>query len=223
MLQGILFDGISLTSELLPVKPTLKILALGGNEIQYFPFHYFRGFQALVMLNIAQNEIFSAPNTGYIGHSLKIFNIANNKLKILDNRLTGGKNMTALENLWVQNNEIRHFDVSTLIQMPVLNDLNLVNNHLQHIADPTVYLHPLNVSGWPLILTLDFNPPTCAKEISWLIILAKQGRIEDTIVNREAKCHRQLCMKDRGVMSLCKYGENVKSFDPSYLAFDSER
>ena len=190
--------------ELLPVKPTLKILASGGNKIQYFPYHYFRGFQVLVMLNIAQNEIFSAPNTGYIGHSLKIFNIANNELTILDNRLTGGKNMTALENLWVQNNEIQHFDVAILIQMPILNDLNLANILLQHIADPTVYLHPLNVSGWPLILILNFNPLTCDKELSWLSILARQGRIESNIVNQAAKCHRPLCMKDRGVMSLCK-------------------
>ena len=165
--------------ELLPVKPTLKTLKLGENMIQYFPSNYFEGFLVLQAVNLDYNGLYSASNIGNIGHSLKIFAITNNKLREMDNKLTGGLNMTVLKNIRAQNNEIQYFEVAILAQMPKLDFLHLGENRLQHMDDPTVYLHPLNVAGWPLALVLHLNPLNCDKRLSWLLTLAKQGRMEE--------------------------------------------
>ena len=191
--------------ELLPVKQTLL---LGENKIQHFPYHYFDAFEVLTVVNIANNEIYSTPNIGYIRHSLLVFDISNNSLNTLDNRQTGGMNMTVLENLMAQNNEIKHFEVAILTRMPRLTFLDLGGNLLQHMPDPTAYLHPLNGDGKPLILILNHNPLTCDKGLSWLVVLAQQGRMHPN-AGSQAECYSPLCLKGRNIMNLCKYDENL--------------
>ena len=176
--------------------------------IQYFPSNYFEGFLVLQAVNLDYNGLYSAPNIGNIGHSLKIFAITNNKLREMDNKLTGGLNMTVLKDIRAQNNEIQYFEVAILAQMPKLDFLHLGENRLQHMDDPTVYLHPLNVAGWPLALVLHLNSLTCDKRLSWLLTLAKQGRMEENLGN-QVECHRPLCLKGRDVMSLSKYGDGL--------------
>ena len=80
-------------------------------------------------------------------------------------------------------------------------------NQLQHMADPTAYLHPLNVSGRLLYLILNLNPMTCDQGLSWQLVLAEEGRIDKNF-GRQVKCHRPFCFKGRDVMSLSKYGDN---------------
>ena len=183
--QGILFSGISLSSvqlgafcglrsleeldlsndklttapELLPVKPTLQKLRLGNNEIQNFPSDYFDGFNILQKVDITNNALYS-------GHSLKILAINHNKLKTLDEKLTGGLNMTVLNRLTVRGNEIQHINVAILGQMPKLTYFGLSENQLRHLADPSVYLRHGQTSD----LSLHLNPLTCDKGLSWLLL-----------------------------------------------------
>ena len=197
--------------QLLPVKPSLKYLSLEENRLQHVPVDYFRGFEVLRNVYIGYNELYSLPNMGYVGHSLRLFAIDGNKLQTLDGRLTGGLEMTILEDLDVQNNEISHFDVTILQQMPRIHVLNLAGNQLQHMADPTAYLHSLN-AGLRLRLNLDLNPLTCDKGLAWLLVLAEEEKLDGGVRNR-VLCHRPTCLKGRDVMSLSKYVELTISYD----------
>ena len=223
--QGISFSGISLSSvqlgafcglrsleeldlsnnnltiapELLPVKPTLQKLKLGENKIHDFPSDYFDGYDDLQYVDIRNNILYSVPNMGFVGHSLDILLINHNKLKTLDEKLTGGLNMTVLERLLASGNEIQHINVAILGQMPKLTRLDLGENQLRHLADPSAYLP----HGRTLDLSLHLNPLTCDKALSWLLVLFEQGMIEKHVGNR-AECHHPPCLQGRHIMSLSK-------------------
>ena len=195
--------------ELLPVKPTLQHLILRNNKIHYFPADYFDGFDVIEQVDIEKNELHSVPNVGYVGHSLRVFVINRNKLKTLDDRLTGGLTMPVLKMLWVNENEIQHVNVAILAQMPKLNYLDLAKNQLHHFADPTAYLLPNH--GRSILLNPHLNPLTCDKALSWVPGLAEQETIKNGLGN-QVECHQPPCLKSRDVMSLSK------CFNPRYIA-----
>ena len=145
---------------------------------------------------------------GYVGQSLQVLTINQNKLKTLDDRLTGGLTMAVLEIVRVYENEIQHVNVVILARMPELNHLDLSRNQLLHFADPTAYLRPDR--GWPMTLILHLNPLTCDKALSWVLVLAEQGVIEKTI-GHQAECHQPPCLDGRDIMSLSK------CFNPRYI------
>ena len=202
-------NKLTTVPELLPVKPSLRNLNLGENEIQHFPSDYFNGFEFLEKINIEKNGLHSVPNVGYVGYSLGVLVMDSNNLKTLDGRLTGGLTMTVLEMLSLDRNEIQYVNVTIFAQMPKLNHLDLGENQLQHLADPVAYLHPNH--GWAMVLILHLNPLTCDKALSWLLVLAEQGVIEKKLGN-QVECHQPPCLKDRDVMSLSK------CFNPRYIA-----
>ena len=192
-------NKLTTAPELLPVKPTLQELKLGKNKIQDFPSDYFDGCDDLQHVDIRNNFLYSVPNMGYVGHSLEILVISHNRLKTLDERLTGGLNMTVLDKLFAKGNEIQHINVAILVQMPKLTVLGLGKNQLRHLADPSVYLR----HGRNLDLNLHLNPLTCDKGLSWLLVLVEQGMIDKDIGNR-AECHHPSCLQGRHIMSLSK-------------------
>ena len=199
-------NNIATAPELLPVKSSLKYLKLEKNIIQHFPSDYFEGFEVLHSVNIGYNQLHFAPNMGYVGHSLQLFTIDGNKLKKLDDRLTGGLNMSILQYLNVRNNEIRHFDVTIITQLPRIVHIDLVANQLQHMADPTVCL--LSSSReWPLILDLYLNPLICDKGLSWLLVLAENDNSTDDCVCNQPVCHRPHCVKGRDIMIPSEYAK----------------
>ena len=169
-------NKLTTVSELLPVKPMLRNLNLGNNEIQHFPSDYFDGFEFLEKINIEKNGLHSVPNVGYDGHSLEVLVMNSNNLKTLEGRLTGGLTMAVLEMLLLDRNKIQHVNIAVFAQMPKLNHLDLSENQLQHLADPIVYLHPNH--DWSIVLILHLNPLTCDKALSWVLVLAEQGVIE---------------------------------------------
>ena len=187
--------------ELLPVKATLQNLNLRNNKIHYLPADYFDGFDVLERVDIEKNELYLVPNVGYVGHSLEILVIDQNKLKTLDDSLTGGLTMSVLEILLVSENEIQHVNVAILAQMPKLNQFNLGKNQLHHFADPTAYLRPDH--GRPMSLILHFNPLTCDKALSWVLVIAEHEMIETSLGN-QVECHQPPCLQGRDVKSLSK-------------------
>ena len=195
-------NKLTIAPELLPVKPTLQILKLGNNEMQYFLPDYFDGFKVLEKVNIEKNKLHFVPNMGYVGHSLEVLAMNYNKLKTLDEKLTaGGLTMTVLVILRVHDNEIQHVNVAILAQMPKLTELDLGENQLRHLVDPSAYLHPH--PDRPMTLTLTLNPLTCDKALSWVLVLAEQKMIEKRLGN-QALCHRPYCLKGRDIMTLSR-------------------
>ena len=192
-------NKLTTAPELLPVKPTLQKLRLVKNEIKNFPSDYFDGFDILQKVDITNNALHSVPKMGYVGHSLKILSINHNKLKTLDEKLTGGLNMTVLNRLMVRGNEIQHINVAILSQMPKLTYFGLSENQLRHLADPSVYLR----HGQTLDLSLHLNPLTCDKGLSWQPVLVQQEIIGKHVGN-QAECHRPPCLQGRHIMSLSK-------------------
>ena len=193
-------NELTTAPELLPVKSTLRYLKLGNNKIQHFPSDYFDGFDVLEKVGIENNGLHSTPNMGYVGQSLKDLGISYNKLKTLDDRMTGGLNMTVLEELRARKNEIQHINVAILAQMPKLNLLDLSLNQLHHLADPSPFLHLYH--RWIMALDLDLNPLTCDKALSWLLVLTEQEIID--YVGDQVKCHQPPCLQGRDVMGLSK-------------------
>ena len=192
-------NKLTTAPELLSVKPTLQELKLGKNKIQDFPSDYFDGYDDLQQVDIRNNFLYSVPNMGYVGHSLKILAINYNKLNTLDEKLTGGLNMTVLNRLTVRGNEIQHINVAILGQMPKLTYFGLSENQLRHLADPFVYLR----HGQTLDLSLHLSPLTCDKGLSWLLVLVQQEIIGKHVGN-QAECHRPPCLQGRHIMSINK-------------------
>ena len=193
-------NELTTAPELLPVKHTLRNLKLGKNEI-HFPSDYFDGFDVLYAVNIEENGLYYVPNMGYIGHSLGLLSINNNKIKTLDERLTGGLDMTVLEDLRAHANVIQYINVAILAQMPKLKRLDIARNHLHQLADLSAYWYPDHVR--PLELILHDNPLTCDKALSWLLVLTQQEIIAKGLGN-DAECHQPPCLQGRDVMSLSK-------------------
>ena len=129
--------------ELLPVKRTLRTLFLAENKIDNFPPAYFDGFEILRHVNIADNELYSVPHLGDIGHCLEVFTMDSNLVKSLDG-MTGGINMNKLRKLGAINNTINHFNTSMLTLTAKLFTLDLRQNQLRYLADPTPYISPSN-------------------------------------------------------------------------------
>ena len=199
-------NNLAMAPDLLPVKSSLEYLKLEKNIIQHFPADYFDGFEVLHSVNIGHNQLHSAPNMGYVGHCLRVFAVAGNKLETLDGGLTGGLNMTIMEYLNVRNNKIRHFNVSILAQMPRITYLDLATNQLENMADPTAYL--LSTSReWPLALNLYLNPLVCDRGLSWLLVLAENDNSTDDCVCNQPGCHRPHCVKGMDIMILSEYAK----------------
>ena len=189
-------NNMATAPELLSVKSSLEYLELEKNMIQHFPSDYFDGFGVLHSVNIGHNQLYSAPNMGYVRHCLRVVTMSGNKLETLGEGMTGGLNMTTLEYLNVRNNRIRHFDVTILAQMPRVTSLDLSTNQLQHLTNPTAYL--LSSSReWPLTVDLYLNPLICDKGLSWLLVLAEDDNKSDDCVCNQPVCHSPHCVKGR--------------------------
>ena len=188
--------------ELLPVKGTLHTLFLAENKIDSFPLTYFDGFEILRYVDIANNELYSVPNLGDIGHCLEVFSIDHNRVKSLDG-MTGGMNMTRLRKLNARNNTIDHFNTSIVTLMANLIALDLRQNQLRYLADPTPYINPSD-SEMYLLLLLRFNPWTCDENLDWMpkITMLKKGTVVRVY---DAQCHQPWCLKDRFIRNLGKY------------------
>ena len=144
------------------IKHTLEVLHLYHGNIHYIPKAYFRGCRFLRIVELSRNRLASLPDLGYI--SDKLF-----RLEAWGNNF-GNMNFLydvtfpELDSLYLSDNHVSSFDVTSLSWMPFLRVLHLSGNNITHLQNPENFIIRKR-----LYLKLGKNPWYCGKDLSWML------------------------------------------------------
>ena len=174
--------------DLCSLKCCLVNLYVGNNKISRLSRHFLRNFQKLQKINLSSNNLLVLPVMHWIQHSVSHLVAVNNKIQSLDAMQTYGIYIR-LKYLSVNDNDIRHFNVSLLHQMPKLEHFYINDNEITHIGDVrSLHIREIN---------LRFNPWHCGEELSWM------GE-EDMGFERGLTCATPACLHGMAIADMSK-------------------
>ena len=187
----LLLENNKLTSlpSLCPLKCCLMLLLLNNNDIGLVSNDSFKSLKKLREIYLSRNNLVQLPNLHWIRHSLVTFEASDNDIQSLDMIEPFGI-FEVLNSFDVTGNNIRHFNVSILRQMPQLKWFYIPRNKISHIEDfRTLYDEQIYLSN---------NPWHCGAELSWM------GEV-DMNFERSLKCATPDCLCDRAIADMGEF------------------
>ena len=148
-----------------------------------------KGFKKLRKIDLSRNNIVRLPNLHWIRHSLVTFQASDNDLQSLDMIQPFGI-FEVLNSFYVTGNNIRHFNVSILRQMPKLKWFYIPRNKISHIVDFRKFYEQQ--------IYLSNNPWHCGAELS------SMGDA-DMNFERNLKCATPDCLHDRAIADMGEF------------------
>ena len=177
-----------------PVESTLSELGLDNNCLGEIPVDYFQNFSCLSVLKLEGNRLAVLPNLSWLGESLQLIHLNDNRLVALDG-LTSQGHYINLTGIYAARNEITTLNITHLNNVPKLEIMKLNKNNLTSLADFTPYYGGrMWVKG---------NPWHCDSNLSWVSSLNQDtfsltcftpqcyaGELPISLVSIEEKIHK---------------------------------
>ena len=185
--------------ELLPVKGTLETLVLSNNRISSFPPRYFYGFKELRAIKLDKNFLSILPNIGFVGQSLRTFNVFKNQIESLDSLLIQ-RDLLVLGMFQASRNNIKTLDVKIFGRTPIITYFSFAKNKLQHLDDFRPHLLNWN-STLRMPVLMDYNPWNCGPGLAWMLELKGIKGVTEA----HMFCHSPACRSGRNILLLSLY------------------
>ena len=187
-------NKLSSGPHLCSMRSSLEILDLDENKITTISKNYFKGFKKLRKIILSNNDIIHLPDLHWIQHSVSMIKVADNRLTSLDAFQTIGM-FKHLSRIFMDNNNIRRFNVTLLRHMPKLNNLELYDNEITHVGDfRGFYDKKINLNG---------NQWHCGAALSWM------GE-ENLEFERNLVCATPFCLRDMAIAEMSKLSKTHK-------------
>ena len=144
------------------IKHTLEVLYLTNGNIHYIPKAYFRGCRNLRRVVLSRNRLASLPDLGYISDKIYLLEAWGNNFDNMN--VLYNVTFPRLHSLYLSDNHVSSFDVTSLLSMPFLGVLHLSGNNITHLQNPENFIISKRFN-----LELGKNPWYCGKDLSWML------------------------------------------------------
>ena len=146
---------------------TIKSLFLNRNLITSLPKDYLKGCHSLEEFDIKNNGLLILPEMSYVSRSLTYLILSHNRLSSLST-LTGHM-WVNLMLIAVDRNEVSHFQINLIKNMPSLETFDISHNQLQLMPDLQVVYSSIDQRQTGLSVLVEGNPWHCDYNLKWLL------------------------------------------------------